>query len=206
MTKKELTELVMERVESKIYVDNILKPAFVNLYLAAAANYVQLKQYYISRQDNEALKEMPDTFLVVTNDVAVVYDDVSERQYIVMPAKIVNLPNGRGVKFIGPSAGKSYIPITQNQVTDSVDALKYSSEIFYQLEMNKAYFYNKPTSPNKLTVKQLGSVDDLDDNEEVPLPGGMEWEVINIMVEFFLGKRQLPEDTVNDQRQIPTGK
>jgi hypothetical protein len=204
-TKDEMIDQILDGVENPQNLSNAVRGPFVAKYLAAAINFANTKQYWAEiDQDLDGLSEIDDIF-VGEYRADVKWDAETETHYFVMPATPMNLPKGKGIKFIGPEANQaiSYKPVRQNMLSAMMRSMAISKYGFYLPGRDKYTLYNHPTSVKKLLIKMIVSVSSMKGDDILPIPAGMEIDVLNMARDWFLGKRQLPLTTVNDNKDEP---
>lgn len=202
-TRDEMVDQILDGLENPQNLSNSVKRFYVQKYLAAAINWAHTKQYFLEASDSEmeGLSETEDIF-IGTYYVDVYYDAEQELHYIYLPTAPINLPKGRGIKYIGPKTGmqNSYKPIRQNMLSASYNSIKLSNKRFYLPGIEKYMLINHPASVKSLMVKLLASVSSMKGNEKLPIPAGMDIEIMTMVRDWFIGKRQLPLTTVNNNK------
>lgn len=201
-TKAEIVALIRERAYRDANQDNAKVKPYTAAYLAAAVNYALTKQYYTDYRDGGE-KDLPGLFNAVYVDIDVEWDPIRKLHYFLYPSRLVAMGRDRGVPFIGPTADetKNYPIVAQSQASAAGRYMPYSNRSFAQLENDRVILKNHNAIVDKVTMKVIGNVMDLDDDDPVPIPAGLEVEVIQICADFLLGRRQLPQDTINDGKE-----
>lgn len=170
--------------------------------IAPVVNYLHTKQYYLEKAQEEGNKDVNPLMLQVYDNVEVKYDEKRNRKYSDLPAKPITLPSGRSVDYVGSLQGKAYLPISTQDIDLEEYYACYKKNITsYNIEGQKAWFYNAPPLVERVMIKMIVSVNDLGDNDEVIVPTGTEPELIQILFELITGQRQLPSDPVNDGQE-----
>lgn len=173
--------------------------------LAPAVNFVQLKQYFVEKNDEGERLIQPA--LLQSFNVVLESDAETGLMKFTLPRRPVTLPNGRGIQFIGPYRGQAYIPVGQNGGSMQGYYAKHKkNQASYELDGLKVLVYNSKT--RKLRVRMIVDVSDLKDDDEILLPSGSELEVINLIVDFFVGNRPLPsgyKDYINSGKEANHG-
>lgn len=201
MTKAELVSQAYLRITNG-YPNTDLSTWYddVDLLLAPAVNFVLTKQYFIEKADEGSRIIQPLLLQTYTADVG--YDDELGLYKIVLPKKPIALPNGRGITFIGTFKGQSYIPIGQNGGSMQKYYCKHKKgQGSYELVGMEALLHNHNVLNKKLKVRQLVDASELNDDDEIMLPSGSEFEVMDLMIDFFLGQRELPKDYLNTGKE-----
>lgn len=178
----------------------------VDLLIAPAINYAMNADYFISKRD-EGEEKIIQPLFIQHFTVPVVLDSAINKFKSTLPKRPLALPKNRAVPYVGTLFGDQFVPIEQSggamqKYFASLKPLQAS----YELEGKTLYFYNLPPSVKNgnVLVKMIVSAKDLADDDEVMLPEGTELQVINLMVEFFLGQRSLPKDYFNTNKEPNT--
>lgn len=172
----------------------------IETLLAPAVNYVQTKQYFIDR--NEENEKLINPFMLqVYYELPITVDQRRKQDYITLPKTPLSLPNGRALNFVGTPRGKRFIPLAQGAEDLQEEYCKYKKDITsYRPEGLKVYLWNTPPLLKEAMVKMLVNVNELADNEQVLLPSGAELEVITLIYEWISGQRAMPKDVIVDQK------
>lgn len=208
-TKGQMTVQILDRVENQINLDNAVRKTYVKKYLSAAIPYLTLKQYYEDQKtgEPEGLKEFDNQFVGAMQKTDVLYNEERQQLYIIIPGTRMAMIHGKDIIFIGPMANQSkgYYPISQQEYNSVARSINLSSKRYYMLEANKyAYLINHPQSVKELGVKKLWSLEEIADDELLPITDDLAIQAMELCVDWFLGKRQLPPDYVNDNMDIKT--
>lgn len=175
----------------------------VELLLAPAVNYVMNADYFISKRDEGDEKIIQPLFLQ-TYRIRATLDQDSRKYKATLPRKPLALPKNRAVPYVGTLYGEQFVPIEQSGgVMQKYFSFLKQAQASYELEGQDLYFHNLPPVARNgdILVKMIVSVASLDDDDEIILPEGGEIQVINLLLEFFLGQRQLPKDYYNTNKE-----
>ena len=196
MTKAELIGQVLLKVTGGILTeDNSVLYEDVQALLVPAMNHVVMEQYYLDKQDEEG-ERIINPLLLTPYTISTISDDTERNQkYITLPQRPVTLPRARAVPFVGSTRGKQFMPLElgAEALVDHYAGIN-AAVTLYQHEGSKVYFWNLPAGTNAIRVKMLVNVADLADTDEIVLPSGGDLKVIQILVEYFTGQREVPED------------
>ena len=137
------------------------------------------------------------------------YNDVRAQYYLVLPQKLVALPNEKGLPYVGSiQEDNQFIPIGQSNMYAMKDYMRFTKWVYYQIEGTRIYFKNLSPdlglllSNQGVLVKMVVDAYDLNDNDELPVPAGMEKEFVDGVVDFFLGKKRLQQDLTENNKEI----
>lgn len=204
-TKGEFIALCRKAVEKRTSLDNQIFPSYINAYAAAAINYALIKQYYIDYKEYNGFADINPAFLGIYEDVEVQFNERRKKYYLTMPSRLVPMDIHKSVPYIGPmhNEANEFIWITQQDLFNlGNDLTLVTNDVFCMLEGMTVILINLPDAVKTVLIKKLVTMMDLKDDDYVPIPAGMEIDVINMIVEFFIGVRKLPEDKKPDNRDI----
>lgn len=162
--------------------------------LPAVINYTNTGSYWdnVSRDDD---REVPSSFVREHLVCGVCVDD-SNRSYVSFDHKFVNMPGGGGIRYVQDMSGNSYSPramgVSRKRYFD--DALVESFEFTYM--DGRLYLYNKPDLVDCFNVAVVTGIEDLSDDDDIPIPGDYMPAAIDMMVGFFTNQRMQPKDYV----------
>lgn len=208
MTKRGYEELIeQELARQNANNDQQVIRGYIGVYMAAMLNYVILKQYYIDLK-TDGSSEIQGLFYAVYNNVPVLKDEARNAYYLDLPQKIVSLPKDKGIPYIGSMQDDNQFPILgQSNMFASKNWLQFVTWTFCQIEGQRVYLKNVAASTGELLktvgvlVKMVVDIYSMSDDSEVPVPAGLETEFIMGVVDFFLGKKQIVQDTVPNNKE-----
>ncbi len=200
MTKSQLIGQALLRVEGGILSpDAVSKWGEMSTYLAMSVNYVMTGQYWAENKA-EGGHNINPLLYTVFEDLSIQTDTPTGRKYFLLPKKLITLPKTRALE-VNTMCGKKCYPLTQGD--DALEQYygKLKKSISYYPEgQTKVWLYNVPALVSKVRTKQWVHVGDLDDSDEVILPSDGDTKVVAMMVEFFTGQRQMPQDYTQDTK------
>lgn len=164
--------------------------------LPAAVNYAMTGDYWANLQrDND--RELPGSF-VAEFEITHTNCDEFGRDYFYFDKKISTLPGGAGIRYLQDLEGNNYSPrpIGAGKKSYFDNALLDLRE--YQFKESKFFLFNKPELVNKFLLGVILDVDDLSDEDELPLPAGTEASAIEILTALINGQRMNPKDYINN--------
>lgn len=138
----------------------------------------------------------PEFFLTYT--VEPLYDDVKCLYYINPPKKIAK--TGNSIDSVYPVAGNvEFIKIRDSFEVQSMPLLDVTFWYYEESDEERVYLINLPLPVGTLSIKMMVDVDDLDDDETLPIPTSKIPLVIDELVKYF--RMQVidhPEDEIAD--------
>ena len=199
-TKAELISQALIKVEAgHPTTDSAIRWGECETYLAYSVNYLMVGQYWAENRSEGGHNINPLLYTIFEN-VAIQQDTPTGRYYFNLPKKLITLPKARALE-VNTMCGKKCYPLTQGD-----DALEQfygplkTTISYYPEGPTKVWLYNKPALVKAIRTKQWVHVGDMDDTDEVILPSDGDSKVVDMMVQFLLGERQLPQDYTQDTK------
>lgn len=203
MTKGELIDLVHLKLSGgKLSQDLTWERGDVEAFLPAAMNYV-ITMY--NRQDRaESLQELQvygsttggtnaEPFLT-TVQVTPLRDETRDDWYVDLPKKARILPLNRGIEDVfAPKGEWNFQRISSPAAIVGLDMPCG----YYWYEHPKLRLKNLELPTGPLYVRYLVDTTDLDENDTIPMPAGLEVQVAQLMYDFFTGAKK-PDYQQND--------
>lgn len=174
----------------------------VDLLFAPAVNYVLIGDYFMSKRDEGEEKIIQPLFLQTFKNVAIIYDNDRRAYKSSLPKPPMSMPKNRAVPYVGTLGGNQFIPIEQSggHMQQYFSGFK-TDQCSYQLEGMEVIYHNIDPLLEKVMIKQIVSARSIQNDEEVLLPDGGELTVMDLMIDFFLGKKELPKDYYNTNKE-----
>lgn len=170
----------------------------IEAYLPLAVNYVQLKQYYINIKDDND-RTVPGAFISTHKGLAIEKDEDRGCSVITLPYLPISMHHNGGIRFVGYENGVGFVGGEENDQDIFIYNKKHGNEVpTIQIEGIKIYIYNVACYAETAMVKMIANVDILNDDDILPLPGGLELEAIQVCYELATGQRFAPRDKIND--------
>lgn len=130
-----------------------------------------------------------------------VMDETTEKYYVVLP-ELMDLPYGWNVMSARPeqSFDVDYLRLRTPQELIGMDPI---GQTFYWVikrgKVNRAYFNQLPFPIQNVAVMAAVSPADLDDDDEMPIPG-MDEDIIQAAVQFYRNQSMTPSDPLLDDK------
>lgn len=196
MLKGEIKELIFQRVNGgKATTDTRIFLEDIEAMLAPAINFALTQNYYIARKNYDDINyDFISTFYL-----NVAYDTTRELNYVDLPSRVMPLPNNKGNWFIGGITGKSFMWSSTAQRQHNSYYPQLDQETIALREGDKIYLQNLAPTVTQVMFQGIMSLEDLDDDQDLPVPAGTEFQIINLAVEFFTGQRAIPDDRQPNQ-------
>jgi hypothetical protein len=152
-----------------------------------------------------------DAFISTFNNIAVLYDSTLKQKYSVMPSTPISLPKGQGLPSITPlgiQGRRRQIVIMKNKdkfLQDLLDPVR--GVILAYIEGNRVYYDNINqymfTAVNISMVGAISTTSDLLDGD-LNVPKNVESAIIDRVVTKLRQLGSVPQDVMNDARDLPT--
>lgn len=201
MTVGQFIELVYLRVTGgEPSTDNSVMLVDIRAMLPAAANYAMDKAYNINLRD-EGDRDVPSEFYGQYDDVAIVR--TGKVPYVTLVKGVVPLKIGAGIRFVYDDCGGQYSPLsdadmsTINYYGKQMDGMKFFRRIGLKLNL-----YGVNPLAQVLNYQAITRIEELIDTDELPIQGGYEKDVLDILVQWFTGQRQMPYDNIINAKDI----
>jgi hypothetical protein len=201
MTVGVMVETIYQRVQGmKPSIDSSVKRVDIRAYLPAAINYAMNQQYYLNIQTDKDTGALPKLFVATYEDVEVKKSESRDLRYFDLPASPIALPNDNGIESVSAMQGAvSFYPMkTQHQLSGYERFV--GGNVGYWIEGRKVFLSGASPVLGRVLVRMTASVEDLDSDDRVPVPAGMEVSIIDICVQHFTGARSMPQD--NKQNNV----
>ena len=200
MTKGQIIELIILRVNGgRLTNDTKVRREDVEVLLSAAINYALLGQYTLYKRETGD-NNIPEPYIATYPNVETNYDQDRELYYIDLPSGIMVLPKNYGLQSVSPMKGVANF--VQTNFNDRHHNQYYTNSFrdvtLFWMEGDKVYFQNLPTGVDKILVRLIQSFKELEDDDELAIPGGLEIDILKLMTEWFAGQRSFPADMKPD--------
>lgn len=199
-TKGELITQALLRVEGGIpSTDSSVRWGECETYLAYSVNYTMVGQYWAENRSEGGHNINPLLYTVFEN-IPIQQDSTTSRYYFNLVKPVITLPKTRALE-VNTMCGKKCYPLTQGDdaLEQYYGGLKKSIS-YYPEGQVKVWLYNKPALVKAIRTKQWVHIADLADTDQVILPSDGDIKVIDMMVSFLTGERQMPKDYKEDSK------
>lgn len=204
MTKAVLVDLVLLRINGGVLsAESAVWRVDILAYLPGAINYVLTKQENIQIQQ-EGDREVPGEFIATYYDLPILYDTARRESYIELPELPIAFRSNRGIRLLMDNCNNTYAPLRETAIGGLKRLLKILGDkgMYWYKGLKRIAIYNKPKLANKINAYIMKNIDSYGSDDELPIPAGMEPEVINILYQYFTGERQAPADRITDEKDL----
>jgi hypothetical protein len=152
-----------------------------------------------------------DTFTSTFTSVPVVYDNLLKQNYSVLPQIPAALPNNQEIVNITPlgiQGRRRQIVLMKNKDKFMQDMLpSVRGFILAYIENGKLYYDNiQEYMFNSVNITMIGAISSDGDllSANLNVPKSVESEIIGKIFQLLRASKGLPEDVMNDARDLPT--
>lgn len=200
-----IIETVYQSVNGgKPSVDSKVKRIDIRAYLPAAINLVIKEDFMVELQLDRTASNLPTQFFATYEDVPVKYNASRDVKYVDLPVTPIMLKKDMGISMVSAMQGDvSFAPLQRQDQLSGYGKYVNSVTMFW-IEGKKILFKNLSPFVKEVLVKCIASADELNDEDEAPIPSGYEAKVIDTCVKYFMGMRLTPADDLQDNVDIKT--
>jgi len=149
-------------------------------------------------------------FITQYKNIDVLCDDSTLQFYSVIPARLISFSTFDGLHQVSPmkAQSRSFIKVNNGfqSTYNKLEASKLAGNTGYYLERVKVgtdksvriYYQNIPEHYKKVLVKMVASTYDFDEDEALPIPAGMEEQLVLQVDQWFMQQYQIPQDVKNN--------
>lgn len=133
-----------------------------------------------------------DMYAVEYKDVAVLHDESTDTYYSMLPVKIIQSINiSNGVRRINAMKDRSlsFIPATGMMLDylRELDVFHAIDSIPYDVRKDRVVYYGMNSDITKVKMDLVPPFNELDDDDEFPLPMGESQAIVSMVADFFKG-------------------
>lgn len=202
MEKGRFIELVLLGVNGGVLVDESnLQRIDIEAYLPAAVNYALTagRNISISQEGN---RDLPSMFYGTFSDLVI--DRTGSIPFITLPKGYVPLYGNEGVRSVFDNCGNYYAPLMD---ADRRTIKAYKDKLidqgfYYPIGKSKIEVYPSNPLVTMLNGEYIVRAEDLDDEDELPLPASTETMALDLCVQWFTDQRSRPADLINNKADI----
>lgn len=143
-----------------------------------------------------------DGDFLTTKTTPVKYDEDRDEKYSILPAQVIALKKNRGLHRVSELKNKenafSQVGNGSNDIFAILDVHYLNSKTEFYQEGNKIYYRNIGITVEKVLIKMVAGISDLDPDALIPIPSIMEDDFVERIMEILTEARVLPQDKNND--------
>ncbi len=199
ITKKVIGEKILRRINGGDY-ELSSKIKKQDVYLALETSYSDVVQEYVNGNDEFVTSEFVTTY----ENVPVLKNINRNKLYSVLPAQLISLKSGKGLRQISGLQDEQAVFIPQNSgdegLFSGLEASNIAGAVGYWLEGSTIIYKNMPAyyEGKNVMVKMISSIYSLDESDYIPMPAGLEGKLEDTVLQRLMIEKQIPEDKVAD--------
>lgn len=174
----------------------------IEAYLPAAVNYAMNASYNINIQV-EGNRDMSALFYGSFFDLPIVRS-LGRVPHVVLPKGTVALPRNQGIRYVTDDCecDSTYTPLQDSDLHTINHYKKIMPGKFFRLKQDRIELYCINPIAKKVNMEMIVNVEDLDDEDELPIQAGQEVMVIDLCLQHFDPQRKTPADKINDSKDL----
>lgn len=208
MTIKEAISLIKDRLTSEMSEDQsgsfhneIIKKWFLLAYEKELQAVIEEAE---SKNNNSLL----DLYVKTYMPIDVYFDTDRNESYIFMPVRLFQFRRFNGIRLICPTKDQSFAFLMRANnssfVYSNLEVDFVSNRPRYYIESRKVFFSNMDDNITKVMIKCIPSVDELNDQEDIPMPAGRGLSIITNAINMMLNRPKADQSGDNQSTIIPT--
>lgn len=214
ITRKNVIDQIIRLVYNGIPPDDVeITPNLVNVYLSEAISYL-LGQFYMQTYKLDQIGYVPDSVYVYVNNIPLSQDTQTNYWYFQLPYMTLSLPSGRQLGYVNVYSGSGV-----RYPCYRCDTRELNLMMELPMDRNGIYYWIESQSGKSISVYvrlytqydltnfkaaiqiPTGHSDNL--NDILNIPEDMIVPVIDLVVKFLTGQRQMPEIAHNEKIEKP---
>lgn len=203
LTKRNIADIIIDDLaggdqpdDGKFHKQSIYKR------IELALNSLMYRSFIEHRNENSY--DIDGSFIVPFPNVEVQNDTVRDEKFCDLPQRFVSLPGGRGIRGITTTQEKGipfiYMANQQREIMSNLEAGGLGGKTSYYIEQNKVFFTNLSNDITNVFIRMIVSIDDLGEDEVIPIPAQYEEGLIEAVREKLILKKETEEDKFNDNK------
>jgi hypothetical protein len=198
LTKEQISVLIADLVgggdqpqNSKFHPSNIAKLVEVAYNTVIAIDYNQAR--------NEGDHNINGDFYKTFEDVPVLFNKSRNEYYSEIPCNFISLRNDRGIGMISEmqNQANAFFPVSANSgaIWEGLEADSECLRPEFYVDGERVYYKRIPKSVEKVLMRIVSCIDNLEDDEKIPVPAQYEDELLNLVI----AKLELEEQSIQDK-------
>jgi hypothetical protein len=198
MTKTELADGVLLLL-GYTSGDKKIKDKFIQWIGSRIIPFV-FKQY-LAEMPNE-VDDLEASKFVTGNVLDIQYDEVRDKYYVESPYYPISLGGRLYQEVAAICQDEAFVMNTpgSDAVYKVLEAGGMFGKIGVTTEGKRLYLSRKPLLNTQLLVSYVKRIEDLEDNEEIPMPAELESIVMEKIYAYLVPQREMVEDLINNER------
>ena len=151
-------------------------------------------------QDSNGYEINGDFISTYTADV--LNNTERDEKYSKLPAQVISLKNNRGMHRVSELKNKenafAQTGKGSNDIFSILDVHYVNTKTEFYMEADRIYYRNIGTTVEKVLIKMVAGISNLDPDATIPIPASLEDDFIERVSEILTEARVLPQDKNND--------
>lgn len=135
-------------------------------------------------------------------NVPVLTDSDTGQKYSELPEQVISIKQNRGLHRVSEmkSIDNAFTQVANgsNDVFSILEAHYLNSKTEYYLEGSKIYYRNMGNAVEKVLIKMIAGISNLDPEAPIPIPAIMEEELVRRVINLLDEEKITPQDKLND--------
>jgi len=148
-------------------------------------------------------------FALYSTSVDIDVVDGLDFRYCILPKGAMLLERGAGVGEVTPKGSLNAVVMAGSRTAisglDSIESIVFGWVEIEDSGEKRIYFKNLPETVSEVRAKVAFDVTEMNGDDIVHVPSGLEVQIIDLCVNFFLNQRAIMADETADQRDTPPG-
>jgi len=205
MEKAVFVESVILAIGGLVLTDEFnLQRVDVEAYLPAAVNYAVTagRNIAISQEGN---RDLPSMFYGTFTNLTI--DRSAAVASITLPKGYIPLYGNEGVRSVFDNCGNYYAPLmdADRRTIKQYHEMLIDQGFYYPIGKNKIEVYTSNPLVTALNGEYIVKVEDLADDDELPLPASTETMALDLCIQWFTNPISRPADLItnkSDERNV----
>ncbi len=151
-------------------------------------------------QDSNGYEINGDFISTYTADV--LNNTERDEKYSKLPAQVISLKNNRGMHRVSELKNKenafAQTGNGSNDIFSILDVHYVNTKTEFYMEADRIYYRNIGTTVEKVLIKMVAGISNLDPDATIPIPASLDDDFIERVSEILTEARVLPQDKNND--------
>ena len=198
-----LATLILRSIGGGVISDDLQpKRPTVEYYVSLALKYVFIEEYRRNRRDeitnpySHDISAFPDREYFTTYKLPVIRED--DEVYVDLPVGPLSIPGNRWLDRAFVKRSESFVLVRVPDEVRSLDPKELGGNTIAYPENRKVFFLGLSPLTGEVSVAMAPDPLGLGAEAALNLPSGVEYKVIELGKQFFLGTKQVPKDLIND--------
>lgn len=200
ITKAKISELVQDIITGSSYSDQQKFHSSIIEEVAESIRNAMIGEAY-RFEKRKGTSELPGDFFKMFWGVEVKRDG-NRYPYAELPSRLISLPNDKGLDGVmkekGDEAEFNIIKPGSVQTFNRLDVGIVDDQNDVYVENDTLYFPNIDQDTEKVKVRMIPAINDLDEDDVIPIPANFEEQFVQRIIQNLQEQKYTPQDTTTD--------